>query len=105
MGKVELRNWLNRLASAFDRVVRLMWLLAGDHARSVPHMKIEAVFSLVERAGLVPRGVFHLADDEREGPLVDVSTIVLIGVTGRSGWDAFASSRTIAVLIWRWCSG
>ena len=55
-------------------------------------MKIEAVFSLVERAGLVPRGAFHLTDDERAGALTEVRTIVLIGVAGRSGWDAFAAS-------------
>src|SRR5260370_41909204 len=56
-------------------------------------MKIEAVFSAVERAGLVPRGAFHLADKERTGALADVRTIALIGVAGRRGWDAFAVSE------------
>ena len=56
-------------------------------------MPIETVFSAVERAGLVPRGAFHLGDGEREGPLADVRAIVLVGVTGRSGWDAFAASE------------
>jgi hypothetical protein len=58
-----------------------------------PRTPIEPVFSAVERAGLVARGAFHLADGEREGPLADVHTIVLVGVTGRSGWDAFAMSE------------
>jgi hypothetical protein len=55
-------------------------------------MPLETVYSAVERAGLVPRGAFHLAGDERAGPLADVRTVVLIGVAGRRGWDAFAAS-------------
>jgi ferredoxin len=55
-------------------------------------MTIETVFSAIERAGLVPRGAFHLAEAERLGALVGVRTIVLIGVAGRRGWDAFAAS-------------
>ena len=55
-------------------------------------MSIEPVFSAVVRAGLAPRGAFLLADDERAGALADVRTIVLVGVTGRSGWDDFAAS-------------
>ncbi len=54
---------------------------------------IDTVFSAIARAGLVPRGAFLLADDERIGLLTSLRTIVLIGVTGRSGWDAFAGSR------------
>ncbi len=57
-----------------------------------PRMSIEPVFSAIERAGLVPRGAFLLADGERAGALADIRAIVLIGVTGRSGWDAFAAS-------------
>jgi hypothetical protein len=53
---------------------------------------IESVLSAVVRAGLVPRGAFLLPDKERVGALANVRTIVLIGVTGRSGWDAFAAS-------------
>ena len=51
------------------------------------------VFAAVERAGLVPRGAFRLADGERKGALADLRTIALIGVAGRSGWDAFAASE------------
>ncbi len=46
----------------------------------------------IERAGLVPRGAFHLADGERSGALADLRTIVLVGMAGRSGWDGFAAS-------------
>ena len=58
----------------------------------MPNSPSATVFSAIARAGLVRRGAFHLADDERAGPLADLRTIVLIGVTGRSGWDAFAAS-------------
>ncbi len=64
----------------------------GGHTCPMSHMKIATVLSLVERAGLVPRGAFHLADDERAGALAEVRTIVLVGVAGRSGWGAFAAS-------------
>jgi hypothetical protein len=56
-------------------------------------MPIETVFFAVERAGLVPRGACRLADGERTGALADLRTIALIGVAGRSGWDAFAASE------------
>jgi hypothetical protein len=54
---------------------------------------LSSVFSAIEGAGLVGRGAFLLADDEREWALADARTIVLIGVVGRSGWDAFAASE------------
>ena len=57
-----------------------------------PRIPAETVFSAIERAGLVPRGAFLLEDGERGGALACVRTIVLIGVAGRRGWDAFASS-------------
>ena len=56
-------------------------------------MKIETVLSAVERVRLVPRGALLLADEERGGALAEVRTIVLVGVAGRSGWDAFAESE------------
>ena len=59
------------------------------HERPLP---IESVLSAVERSGLVPRGAMRVEDAERIGALADVSTIVLIGMAGRSGWDAFAAS-------------
>lgn len=55
-------------------------------------MKIEPVLSAVRRAGLVPRGAFLLEEAERAGTLASLRTIVLIGIAGRSGWDAFAAS-------------
>ena len=70
-------------------------LLRGVYAGSVmraPRLSIATVFSAIERAGLVQRGALPLADDERTGALADLRTIVLIGVAGRSGWDAFAAS-------------
>ena len=54
-------------------------------------MPIEIVFSAIARAGLAARGAFLLADDERRGALAEVRTIVLIGVAGRLGWNAFAA--------------
>jgi hypothetical protein len=55
-------------------------------------MQIETVVSAIERIGLVPRGAMRLEQSERFGALQDIRTIVLIGVTGRRGWDAFAAS-------------
>jgi hypothetical protein len=55
-------------------------------------MLIETAFSAIERAGLVPRGAFKLEDGERVGELADMRTIVLAGMVGREGWNAFAAS-------------
>jgi len=55
-------------------------------------MTIETVFSAIERAGLAARGAFRLAQSERTGTLADLQTIVLVGVAGRRGWDAYAAS-------------
>jgi hypothetical protein len=60
--------------------------------RSVCAMMIETVFSAIERAGLAARGAACLAQSERTGALAQVRTIVLVGVAGRRGWDAFAAS-------------
>jgi len=53
---------------------------------------IETAFSAIERAGLVPRGAFKLEEGERTGALADMRTIVLAGVVGRDGWNAFTAS-------------
>jgi hypothetical protein len=53
---------------------------------------VETVFAAIERAGLVPRGAFKLEDGERVGELADMRTIVLAGMVGRVGWNAFAAS-------------
>jgi hypothetical protein len=53
---------------------------------------IETAFSAIERAGLVPRGAFKLEDGERVGELADMRTIVLAGMVGREGWNAFVAS-------------
>jgi hypothetical protein len=55
-------------------------------------MLIETAFSAIERAGLVPRGALSLAEGERVGELADMRTIVLAGMVGRGGWEAFAAS-------------
>ena len=51
-----------------------------------------SVFAAIESAGLAARGALLLADDERVGVVSDARTIVLVGVAGRFGWDAFAAS-------------
>jgi hypothetical protein len=50
------------------------------------------VYAAIERAGLAARGAFCLAQSERTGALAQVRTVVLAGVAGRRGWDAFAAS-------------
>jgi len=54
--------------------------------------EVETVFSAIGRTGLVPRGAFKLEEGERVGELADIRTIVLAGMVGREGWDAFAVS-------------
>ena len=54
--------------------------------------EIETVFAAIRRTGLVPRGALSLKDGERAGELADIRTIVLAGMVGREGWDAFAAS-------------
>ena len=54
--------------------------------------EVETVFSAIGRTGLVPRGAFKLEEGERVGELADIRTIVLAGMVGRDGWDAFAAS-------------
>jgi hypothetical protein len=54
--------------------------------------EVEPVFAAIRRAGLVPRGALSLPDGERAGELADLRTIVLAGMVGREGWDAFATS-------------
>jgi hypothetical protein len=51
-----------------------------------------AVSSAIGRTGLVPRGAFLLEAGERRGALAGMATIVLIGMAGRAGWEAFAAS-------------
>ena len=58
-----------------------------------PPIRLETVFSTVTQAGFVSRGAFLLTDRERIGALAEIRTIVLIGVAGRLGWDAFAKSQ------------
>jgi len=55
-------------------------------------MMIETVVSAIDRAGLAARGGFRLAESERHGALADIRALVLIGVAGRRGWDAYAAS-------------
>jgi hypothetical protein len=67
--------------------------LSSTHKTTcVKNNELEAVVAAVERTGLVPRGALSLRDDERDGALVDIRTIVLAGMAGREGWSAFAAS-------------
>jgi hypothetical protein len=50
------------------------------------------MFSAIRRTGLVPRGAVSLAEGERVGALAGIRTIVLAGMAGRGGWEAFAAS-------------
>ena len=54
--------------------------------------EVETVFAAIRRAGLVPRGALRLEESERTGALAGVQTIVLVGMAGREGWDAFSAS-------------
>ena len=54
--------------------------------------RIETMLSAIRRIGLVPRGAVSLAESERVGELANTRTIVLAGMVGRDGWDAFAAS-------------
>jgi hypothetical protein len=58
--------------------------------------ELETVFAAVERTGLFPRGAFRLKDAERQGELASLRTLVLAGITGREGWQAFAQSPEAA---------
>jgi hypothetical protein len=62
----------------------------------VKGVELETVFTAVERAGLVPRGAMRLEKSERVGELADLRTLVLAGMAGREGWDAFAQSPEAA---------
>ena len=53
---------------------------------------LSSILAAIERTGFVPRGAFLLSDGERVDALANVRTIVLVGVAGRAGWDAFAAS-------------
>ena len=54
--------------------------------------EVETVFSAIRRTGLVPRGALLLEESERAGEFADIRTIVLAGMVGRDGWEAFAAS-------------
>jgi hypothetical protein len=52
--------------------------------------------SAIARTGLVPRGAFHLSDEERHGDLAGLRTVILAGMAGRDGWGSFAASPEAA---------
>jgi len=52
----------------------------------------QVISSAIRRTGLVSRGAVSLAEGERVGELADMRTIVLAGMAGREGWEAFAAS-------------
>jgi hypothetical protein len=43
---------------------------------------VETVFASIGRTGLVPRGAVSLAENERDGELASMRTIVLAGMAG-----------------------
>ena len=55
-------------------------------------MDLDTILAGVERAGLAPRGALRLEEPDRAGALLDVRTLLLVGTTGRRGWEAFAAS-------------
>jgi hypothetical protein len=59
-------------------------------------MTIAVVCGAIAEVGLVPRGAMLLDDSERDGELADLRTLVLAGMAGRDGWDAFARSPEAA---------
>jgi hypothetical protein len=52
--------------------------------------EIETVFAAIRQTGLVPRGALLLKENERVGALAGIGAIVLAGMVGREGWNAFA---------------
>lgn len=59
-------------------------------------MDYASVCDSVEARGLVPRGAFHPVDSDAVPPVGDgrePGTLVLVGVVGRTGWDAFQNSE------------
>ena len=58
----------------------------------VKNAEVETVFAAIRQTGLVPRGALLLAESERVDELADIRTVVLAGMVGREGWDAFAAS-------------
>jgi hypothetical protein len=65
--------------------------LTGRTTR-VNSAEVEALFAAIRRTGLVPRGALRLDNAERVGELADMRAIVLVGMVGRDGWDAFSAS-------------
>lgn len=59
-------------------------------------MNFSGIKAAIEAEGLAVRGVATLSEAERTGPLADRRQLVLIGVTGQVGWDAFARSSEAA---------
>ena len=54
--------------------------------------EVESVSAAIARTGLVPRGALRLEESERTSALAGIRTIVLAGMAGREGWEAFAAS-------------
>jgi ferredoxin len=58
----------------------------------VRNVDAETMFAAIRQTGLAPRGALLLEESERTGELAGVRTIVLAGMVGREGWDAFTAS-------------
>ena len=50
------------------------------------------IYEAIGRAGFAPRGAVRLEPRELPGEFATAKTLVLVGVTGRRGWEAFAAS-------------
>lgn len=56
-------------------------------------MSEEQIEAAIAAAGLVPRRVVRLGQAEQTGVLAGLRSLVLIGLTGRHGWDSFVHSH------------
>ena len=52
----------------------------------------DGIAEAASKSGLVLRGGFRLADEERVGALAEVRTLLLFGFVGAAQWPAFAAS-------------
>lgn len=55
-------------------------------------MTLHEIEVAIANAGLAPRGALLLDPAERQGPLAERRSVVLVGLVGRTGWDRFAVS-------------
>lgn len=59
-------------------------------------MTPDSIAQSIEATGLAARGAVRLEAEERVGPLEGIDHLVLVGIVGRRGWDAFTHSAEAA---------